>query len=64
MTLGNLLIHLLCLGGAVAAFIGCIIIVAVIQGLLVKEFQSMKDEEDFIVTKDGEKIPFNEDDQE
>ena len=64
MTLGNLLVHLLCLGGAVAAFIGCIIIVAVIQGLLVKEFQSMKDVEDFIVTKDGEKIPFNEDDQE
>ena len=64
MTLGNLLIHLLCLGGAVAAFIGCIIIVAVIQGLLVKEFQSLKDVEDFIVTKDGEKIPFNEDDQE
>ena len=64
MTLGNLLVHLLCLGGAIAAFIGCIIIVAVIQGLLVKEFQSMKDVEDFIVTKDGEKIPFNEDDQE
>ena len=64
MTLGNLLIHLLCLGGAVAAFIGCIIIVAVIQGLLVKEFQSLKDVEDFIITKDGEKIPFNEDDQE
>ena len=64
MTLGNLLIHLLCLGGAVAAFIGCIIIVAIIQGLLVKEFQSLKDVEDFIVTKDGEKIPFNEDDQE
>ena len=64
MTLGNLLVHLLCLGGAVAAFIGCIIIVAVIQGLLVKEFQSLKDVEDFIVTKDGEKIPFNEDDQE
>ena len=64
MTLGNLLIHLLCLGGAVAAFIGCIIIVAVIQGLLIKEFQSLKDVEDFIVTKDGEKIPFNEDDQE
>ena len=64
MTLGNLLIHLLCLGGAVAAFIGCIIIVAVIQGLLVKEFQSLKDVEDFIVTKDGEKIPFNENDQE
>lgn len=64
MTLGNLLVHLLCLGGAVAAFIGCIIIVAVIQGLLVKEFQSLKDVEDFIITKDGEKIPFNEDDQE
>lgn len=64
MTLGNLLVHLLCLGGAVAAFIGCIIIVAVIQGLLVKEFKSLKDVEDFIVTKDGEKIPFNEDDQE
>lgn len=64
MTLGNLLIDLLCLGGAVAAFIGCIIIVAVIQGLLVKEFQSLKDVEDFIITKDGEKIPFNEDDQE
>ena len=64
MTLGNLFVHLLCLGGAVAAFIGCIIIVAVIQGLLVKEFQSLKDVEDFIVTKDGEKIPFNEDDQE
>lgn len=64
MTLGNLLIHLLCLGGAVAAFIGCIIIVAVIQGLLVKEIQSLKDVEDFIITKDGEKIPFNEDDQE
>ena len=56
MTLGNLFVHLLCLGGAVAAFIGCIIIVAVIQGLLIKEIQ-MKD-------KDGEKIPFNEDDQE
>ena len=53
MTLGNLLIHLLCLGGAVAAFIGCIIIVAVIQGLLVKEFQSLKDVEDFIITKDA-----------
>ena len=64
MTLGNLLVHLLCLGGAVAAFIGCIIIVAVIQGLLVKEFQTLKDVEDFIITKDGEKIPFNEDDQE
>ena len=64
MTLGNLFVHLLCLGGAVAAFIGCIIIVAIIQGLLVKEFQSLKDVEDFIVTKDGEKIPFNEDDQE
>ena len=64
MTLGNLSVHLLCLGGAVAAFIGCIIIVAVIQGLLVKEFQSLKDVEDFIVTKDGEKIPFNEDGQE
>lgn len=64
MTLGNLLVHLLCLGGAVAAFIGCIIIVAVIQGLLVKEFKSLKDVEDFIITKDGEKIPFNEDDQE
>lgn len=64
MTLGNLFVHLLCLGGAVAAFIGCIIIVAVIQGLLVKEFQSLKDVEDFIITKDGEKIPFNEDDQE
>ena len=64
MTLGNLFVHLLCLGGAVAAFIGCIIIVAVIQGLLIKEIKSMKDVEDFIVTKDGEKIPFNEDDQE
>ena len=64
MTLGNLFVHLLCLGGAVLAFIGCISIVAILQGLLVKEFQSLKDEEDFIVTKDGEKIPFNEDDQE
>ena len=64
MTLGNLFVHLLCLGGAVVAFLGCISIVAILQGLLVKEFQSMKDVEDFIVTKDGEKIPFNEDDQE
>lgn len=63
MTLGNLFVHLLCLGGAIAAFIGCIIVVAIIQGLLMKEIQ-MKDKEDFIVTKDGEKVPFNEDDQE
>lgn len=63
MTLGNLFVHLLCLGGAIAAFMGCIIVVAIIQGLLTKEIQ-MKDKEDFIVTKDGEKIKFNEDDQE
>ena len=65
MTLGNLFVHLLCLGGAIAAFMGCIIVVAIIQGLLMKEIQMKdKDGEDFIMTKDGEKIPFNEDDQE
>lgn len=65
MTLGNLFVHLLCLGGAIAAFIGCIIVVAIIQGLLIKEIQMKdKDGEDFIITKDGEKVPFNEDDQE
>lgn len=67
MTLGNLFVHLLCLGGAIAAFMGCIIVVAIIQGLLIKEIQMKdkdKDREDFIITKDGEKIPFNEDDQE
>ena len=65
MTLGNLFVHLLCLGGAVVAFLGCISIVAIIQGLLMKEIQMKdKDGEDFIMTKDGEKIPFNEDDQE
>lgn len=65
MTLGNLLVHLLCLGGAIAAFMGCIIVVAIIQGLLIKEIQMKdKDGEDFITTKDGEKIKFNEDDQE
>ena len=39
--------------------------VAVLGGLLVREIE-LKDEEeeDFIVTKDGEKIKFNEDDQE
>lgn len=65
MTLGNLFVHLLCLGGAIAAFIGCIIVVAIIQGLLIKEIQMKdKDGEVFIITKDGEKVPFNEDDQE
>ena len=65
MTLGNLFVHLLCLGGAIAAFIGCIIVVAIIQAMLIKEIQMKdKDEEDFIITKDGEKVPFNEDDQE
>ena len=65
MTLGNLFVHLLCLGGAIAAFIGCIIVVAIIQAMLMKEIQMKdKDGEDFIVTKDGEKVPFNEDDQE
>ena len=65
MTLGNLFVHLLCLGGAIAAFMGCIIMVAIIQGLLIKEIQMKdKDGEDFITIKDGEKIPFNEDDQE
>ena len=63
MTLGNLFVHLLCVVGAVAAFMTCIIVVAIIQWLLITEL-TMKDEEDFIVTKDGEKIPFNEDDQE
>ena len=65
MTLGNLFVHLLCLGGAIAAFMGCIIMVAIIQGLLIKEIQMKdKDGEDFITIKDGEKTPFNEDDQE
>lgn len=65
MTLGNLFVHLLCLGGAIAAFMGCIIVVAIIQGLLIKEIQMKdKDGEDFIITKDGEKIKFNEDNQE
>lgn len=65
MTLGNLFVHLLCLGGAIAAFMGCIIVVSIIQGMLIKEIQMKdKDGEDFIITKDGEKVPFNEDDQE
>lgn len=37
--------------------------VAVLLGLLVRDIE-LKDEEDFVFTKDGEKIKFNEEDQE
>ena len=48
----------LIVAGGAAAFA-----VAVLGGLLVREID-LKEEEDFVVTKDGEKIKFNEDDQE
>lgn len=38
--------------------------VAVILGLLTKEIELKDEEENFVYTKDGEKIRFNEDDQE
>ena len=52
-----------------AAFLGiatlsAIFAVAVLLGLLVKDIELKDEEENFIFTKDGEKIPFNEDDQE
>lgn len=49
----------LIVAGGAAAFA-----VAVLGGLLVREIELKDEEEDFIVTKDGEKIKFNEDDQE
>lgn len=38
--------------------------VAVILGLLTKDIELKDEEENFVYTKDGEKIRFNEDDQE
>lgn len=51
-----------------AAFLGIAVLasmfsVAVLLGLLVRDIE-LKDEEDFVFTKDGEKIKFNEEDQE
>lgn len=51
-----------------AAFLGIAVLasmfpVAVLLGLLVRDID-LKDEEDFVFTKDGEKIKFNEEDQE
>lgn len=58
MQLMELAAFLIVAGGA-AAF-G----VAVLYGLLINEVEEIEQKEDFIVTKDGEKIKFNEDDQE
>lgn len=58
MQLMELAAFLIVAGGA-AAF-G----VAVLYGLLINEVEEIEQKEDFIVTEDGEKIKFNEDDQE
>lgn len=52
-----------------ASFLGIAILsamfaVAVLLGLLTKEIELKDEEENFVYTKDGEKIKFNEDDQE
>lgn len=52
-----------------AAFLGIAVLtsmfsVAVLLGLLVRDIELKEEEENFIFTKDGEKIKFNEEDQE
>lgn len=52
-----------------AAFLGIAVLasmfsVAVLGGLLVRDIELKEEEEDYVFTKDGEKIKFNEEDQE
>ena len=52
-----------------AAFLGIAVLtsmfsVAVLLGLLVRDIELKEEEENFVFTKDGEKIKFNEEDQE
>ena len=52
-----------------AAFLGIAVLasmfsVAVLLGLLVRDIELKDKEENFVFTKDGEKINFNEEDQE
>lgn len=52
-----------------AAFLGIAVLsamfgVAVLLGLILQDAEFKDEEENFVFTKDGEKIPFNEDDQE
>lgn len=52
-----------------AAFLGIAALsamfgVAVLLGLILQDPEFKDEEENFVFTKDGEKIPFNEDDQE
>lgn len=48
----------------VIATLAAVFAVAVLSGLLVREIESKDQEENFVFTKNGEKIPFNEEDQE
>lgn len=52
-----------------AVFLGIAVLtsmfsVAVLLGLLVRDIELKEEEENFVFTKDGEKIKFNEEDQE
>lgn len=52
-----------------AAFLGIAVLsamfgVAVLLGLILQDAEFKDEEENFVFTKDGEKLPFNEDDQE
>lgn len=52
-----------------AAFLGIAVLtsmfsVAVLLGLLVRDIELKEEEENYVFTKDGEKIKFNEEDQE